>query len=329
MKLSELTPLQWIGIIILFNGTLIGGSSYLQDLLLGTVIVKAVIAVASLGNMFLGGLVTMFSSQGSMVRSVAAMPGVEKIAVNGLANQTLAQIATSTAQDSAKVEATPAAQAAVTQIARASAVLAAIILGGLIMMGGTAQAQGQASTSRAKIGCDLLNLKPGCKSAKAQDDIKNLNDAMSKPLQDFATFVQGDVAGAINLASQIPGLQDGNGQACFRTLQNAGAIITTLQATVKKGGSVGVATAYEALRLLHMNMINTCNNKACTQIFSEATNVLAAAAPMKAQIPSLTQLCSQIPSIAIEPVTADATAAPAAPAPADIAPAPAMPAAKP
>jgi hypothetical protein len=44
------------------------------------------------------------------------------------------------------------------------------------------------------------------------------------------------------------------------------------------GGTVGVATALEALRLLHMNMIKTC-----------------------------TQLCSQIPSIAMEPVSAPAS----------------------
>ena len=90
----NLTPLQWLGIIILFNGTLIGGANFLTDLFLSAAMVKAVVAVASLGNMFLGGLVTMFSSQGAVVKQVAAMPGVEKIQVNAGANTALAQVAT-------------------------------------------------------------------------------------------------------------------------------------------------------------------------------------------------------------------------------------------
>lgn len=91
--IKSITPLQWIGIIILFNGTLIGGSSYLADLLLNPPMVKGLIALASLVNMFLGGLVTMFSSQGAQVKQVLAMPGVERVTVNAQANQTLSAMA--------------------------------------------------------------------------------------------------------------------------------------------------------------------------------------------------------------------------------------------
>lgn len=215
-------------------------------------------------------------------------------------------------------------------------VLAAVILGGVFAFTGDARAQVRSKTpgqiqqdidnalkvnsttqsaapetDRQKLGCDLLNLKPGCKTAKAQDDIKNLTSSMSKPMQDFVAFVQGDVGSAITLSSQIDGLADGNGQSCFRTLQKSGNIIKQLQDTVDGGGTVGVATAFEALRLLHMNMIKTCNNAACTQIFNEATNVISAAAPMKTLIPSLTQFCAQVPSIAMEPTTTTVDPAPA------------------
>jgi hypothetical protein len=122
--------------------------------------------------------------------------------------------------------------------------------------------------------------------------------------------VQGDTATAIGLTSAIDGLPDGNGQACYLQLQKSGNIITKLQDTVQAGGTVGIVTIYEVLRLLHMNLVQTCSNKSCTQIFNETTNVVIAAAPIKTQIPSFTQLCANIPPIAVEPTTAVATPAP-------------------
>ena len=114
--LKGITPLGWIGIIILFNGTLIGGTNYLKDLFLSQIIVNAIVAFASLGNMFLGGLVTMFGSQGSIVKQVAAMPGVEPLKINASANHTLAAIAMDPSID--KVEALPSAQAQVAATAK-------------------------------------------------------------------------------------------------------------------------------------------------------------------------------------------------------------------
>jgi hypothetical protein len=58
--LKNITALQWIGIVILFNTTLLGGAGQLGDLSLSPNMVKAILAVATLGNGFLGGLVTMF-----------------------------------------------------------------------------------------------------------------------------------------------------------------------------------------------------------------------------------------------------------------------------
>jgi hypothetical protein len=112
MSLRNITTIQWFGIIILFNTTLLGGSSQLGDLLLSATVVKAILALATLGNGFLGGLVTMFGgaqtqinnaldlpqAQNAMVRAVAKMPGVSRIAVNDQATPELAQAAVDTSQ---------------------------------------------------------------------------------------------------------------------------------------------------------------------------------------------------------------------------------------
>ena len=71
--MPKITPLGWIGIIILFNTTLIGGASQLSDLFLSPVAIKAVLAIATLGNGFLGGLVTMFSTPQAMKDAVGNM----------------------------------------------------------------------------------------------------------------------------------------------------------------------------------------------------------------------------------------------------------------
>lgn len=72
MQFKNITTLQWIGIIILFNTTLLGGASQLGDLSLSPGIVKAILAVATLGNGFLGGLVTMFGGMQAQKDAVGA-----------------------------------------------------------------------------------------------------------------------------------------------------------------------------------------------------------------------------------------------------------------
>jgi len=110
------TPLQWLGIIVLLNGVIIGGGTQLTDLF-GPVATHKLVSLAGLGNMFFGGLVTMFSGQGAMVRTVAAMPGVDPIKVNAQANPTLAAIAMDPSQN--KIAPAEGASAAVSAIAKA------------------------------------------------------------------------------------------------------------------------------------------------------------------------------------------------------------------
>lgn len=72
MKLKDITALQWVGIVILFNTTLLGGASQLADLALSPWAVKAILAVATLGNGFLGGMVTMFGGMQALKDTVGA-----------------------------------------------------------------------------------------------------------------------------------------------------------------------------------------------------------------------------------------------------------------
>ena len=73
--LRNITALQWLGIIILFNTTLLGSAGQLADLMLSAVAVKAILAVATIGNGFLGGLVTMFGGAQAMKNAVGGMDG--------------------------------------------------------------------------------------------------------------------------------------------------------------------------------------------------------------------------------------------------------------
>lgn len=133
MKFKDITTIQWFGIIILFNTTLLGGSSQLGDLLLTPVVVKAILALATLGNGFLGGLVTMFGgantqtqnvvampqAQEALVKAVSMMPGIDPLHVNAQANATVAALAIDPANE--KIAPAPGAAAAVQAIARDAA----------------------------------------------------------------------------------------------------------------------------------------------------------------------------------------------------------------
>jgi hypothetical protein len=63
-----------------------------------------VISVASLAMSVISSVLAVLSSQGNLVKDVAAMPGVSRIAVNENATPVLAQLAT--APDQPKVGAT-------------------------------------------------------------------------------------------------------------------------------------------------------------------------------------------------------------------------------
>lgn len=117
MNPFKLTPLQFIGIVLVINGALIGSTAQLTDLF-GEHAAHVVISIASLGNSIFGGIVTMMSGQGAMIKNVAAMPGIESIKVNSLASPTLAAIAVDPGQD--KIAPTPQAESKVVATAKSA-----------------------------------------------------------------------------------------------------------------------------------------------------------------------------------------------------------------
>jgi hypothetical protein len=114
-SLKSLTTLQWLGVTLVINGALIGSTAQLTDLM-GAHWAHIIVSVCSLGNSVLGGIVTMFSGQGTQVLNVKAMAGVDHIDVNEKANPTLAKIAMDPNED--KIAPTLAAQAQVAAIAK-------------------------------------------------------------------------------------------------------------------------------------------------------------------------------------------------------------------
>lgn len=89
MSLKNITALQWLGIVILFNTTLLGSTSQLADLMLPATAVKAILAIATIGNGFLGGLVTMFGglqAQKDAVGKAGAIVVTSTASADGLPN---------------------------------------------------------------------------------------------------------------------------------------------------------------------------------------------------------------------------------------------------
>lgn len=111
----SLNPKQILGILIVVFSVLAVSTAQLTDIF-GPQMAKIITSVAGLANAIMGGIVTLFSTQTSLVKEVAAMPGVERVSVNASANQTLATMAVDPQQD--KVAPTTGAIEVVTQTAK-------------------------------------------------------------------------------------------------------------------------------------------------------------------------------------------------------------------
>lgn len=106
---------QIIAIVGAVVSVLMVSTAQLTDLL-GPGLAKTITTVAGLLNMLLQSITVALTSQGSTLRDVAAMPGVEKVLLNGQANSTAATLAVDPMQD--KIEAAPGAHAAVEQASK-------------------------------------------------------------------------------------------------------------------------------------------------------------------------------------------------------------------
>ena len=158
--------------------------------------------------------------------------------------------------------------------------------------------------NKLKLPFDPLNLNAGAATS-------GLTTSITKIFQDVASFISADNTDAIALATAIPSLQDGNGQQCWISMQSFAAVVKAhpIPLTLK------VASDLEALRLAQIAANKMCANPACTVVFSDLVNTVEQVSPINIVVPSLTQLCSKVPQIALTaPITPPTVAEPAAPA---------------
>jgi hypothetical protein len=109
---------QAIAIVGAIVSVLMVSTAQLTDLL-GAGTAKTIVTVAGLLNMLLQSVTVALSTQTAQVNSVAAMPGVTRIAVNEQASPALAQVATDPAQQKVGPS-TPDLKPALVTIAKAS-----------------------------------------------------------------------------------------------------------------------------------------------------------------------------------------------------------------
>ena len=113
----NLNARQIIAIVIAILSVFSGSTAQLTDLF-GSGVAKIMISFSSLATTTLSSVLAVISSQGSTIKEVAQMPGVEKVSVNAQANPTLAALAVDPNQ--AKIAATAKDLQAVAETAAAT-----------------------------------------------------------------------------------------------------------------------------------------------------------------------------------------------------------------
>lgn len=113
--MNNLSTVQILALILVILGAITGGTAQLTDIV-GPNWTRVLVAAASLGTSVISGFVMVLTGQSNIVKSVQAMPGVDKIVVNEKANQTLAALAVD--PSNAKIEATPQATQVVLETAK-------------------------------------------------------------------------------------------------------------------------------------------------------------------------------------------------------------------
>ena len=129
-----------------------------------------------------------------------------------------------------------------------------------------------------------------------------------------ATFLNNlaAISDAVTLSTQIQGLQDPVGNACWTQLAPVQQLIKLhpLPATLK------IASDLEALRLAAIAMNQICANPNCGQMFLDLTNAASALSPVPLPM-SLASICSKVAVIGTVavPVSPPAIVVPPTPAP--------------
>lgn len=178
-----------------------------------------------------------------------------------------------------------------------------------LVAGGSAQAQIKLKPLTGNI---VRDLTPAPSVAKDTSNIMDATiSALSKPFTDIANFIGSDAAQAVALSTAVPELQDGHGQMCWQAMSTFGSVIKAHPVPI----TLHVMFDYETLRLLAIATNQLCTNVHCTQVFADASSMAQAASPMPLVIPTLHDLCTKVPQIALVPPQA-ILPTPAAPTPA-------------
>lgn len=92
-----ITRNQWLQIVaVVFSACIAASALWTQ--LFGQNTATIIISILGLANTILAGVTYVLTGQAQQIKDVAAMPGVDRVSVNTLANPTLAAVATDPAQ---------------------------------------------------------------------------------------------------------------------------------------------------------------------------------------------------------------------------------------
>jgi hypothetical protein len=114
--IRNLTPAQIVILVISTAGVINGSAAQLAEWF-GPKVAHNIITAIGFGQTLIGAWAVALTGQGSAIKQVLAMPGVDKITVNSQANSTLAAIAVDPALD--KIAPLPVDKTAVEATAKA------------------------------------------------------------------------------------------------------------------------------------------------------------------------------------------------------------------
>lgn len=135
MKLSDLTLIQWLGIVLVINGAITGSVGEMTDLL-GAIWAKHLVSIATIGSGIVGGVITMFGGIGTQAQNVRTAGGRIEVVASPQTSPTLAAAALDNSVPG--IIPAPGASAALSVIAK---VLIAAFLLSLFLAGNPAMAQ--------------------------------------------------------------------------------------------------------------------------------------------------------------------------------------------
>lgn len=180
-----------------------------------------------------------------------------------------------------------------TSVIQTTRVIIIALLFGALFYAGNAHAQGNKVGGGGSVSSAHIQKGP-------------LSGTITSALNALANLVNEDEQGALTLSTQIPGLQDYVGQACWSKIALIGQVVKAHPVPV----TLQVATDIEALRLVGMALNNICADPNCGSMWNDAQNVATAINPVPLPL-SFTSICAKVPVLS----TLKASALPASPSP--------------